>query len=148
VPAKILYPEDPHPTDNIEHNKALVRRLYEECLTTGNLTLLPELLSPDFTGNRGEKGPAEFAATVNTLRAGFPDVVFVVEDLIAEGDRVAARWSFTATHAGPFAGQPASHRRVTQTANVIYQVMDGKLSRAWLQADRLGLLEQITAPAS
>lgn len=126
-----------------EHNKQLVRRLYEDCFNTGNLDLLPELLAADFLGSRGERGPAEFAQTVKGLRAGFPDVYFEIEDLIAEDDRVAARWLFRATHLGSFAGVAATGRRVTQTANVIYEVREGKLSRAWLQADRLGLLQQI-----
>ncbi len=126
-----------------DKNKALVRRLYEDCFNTGNLVVLHELLGEDFIGSRGEKGPAEFAATLATLRKGFPDVHFVVEDLFAEGDRVAARWSFRATHQGPFAGVAASHAPVTQTAIAIYRVSDGKLRQAWLQADRLGLLQQL-----
>jgi steroid delta-isomerase-like uncharacterized protein len=126
-----------------EHGKQLVRRLYEDCMNTGRLELLEELLTPDFAGSRGEKGPAEFSATVANLRQAFPDVHFVLEDVFAEGDRVAARWFFTGTHQGPFAGVVPSQRTVRQTANVIYQVRDGKLAQAWLQADRLGLLQQI-----
>ncbi|MFD2270741.1 ester cyclase [Undibacterium arcticum] len=126
-------------------NKLLVRRLYEDCINPGNLDLLTELIADDFIGSRGEKGPSEFANTIAALRNGFPDVQFEVEDLIAEGDRVAARWKFQATHSGPFAGVAASQVQVTQTANVIYQIRDGKITRAWLQVDRLGLLQQIGA---
>ena len=132
-------------TSQLDSNKQLVRRLYEDCLNTGKTELLTELLADDFIGSRGEKGPAEFAHTVAMLRDGFPDLKFQVEDLIAEDDRVAARWSMQATHTGPFVGFAASGKPVTQTAIVIYRVRDGKITRAWLQSDRLGVMQQIGA---
>ncbi|MBI3530449.1 MAG: ester cyclase [Betaproteobacteria bacterium] len=128
-----------------EKNKRLVRRLYEDCINPGKVELLAQLIADDFVGGRGEKGPSEFANTIVALRNGFPDIQFDLEDLIAEGDRVAVRWKFQATHMGPFAGFPPSQKQVTQTAIVIYQVRDGKIIRAWLQPDRLGLLQQIGA---
>lgn len=130
-------------TQTQDKNKLLVRRLYEECFNAGKPELLHELMGEDFIGSRGEQGPAEFAATLGGLHQGFPDVRFTVEDLFAEGDRVACRWSFQASHQGPFAGVAASHAQVTQTGIAIYHVRDGKLRQAWLQADRLGLLQQI-----
>lgn len=132
-------------THLIENNKLLIRRLYEDCINRGNLGLLTELIADDFVGSPGAQGAAEFAKGVTAVRNGFPDVLFEVEDLIAEGDRVAVRWTFRATHGGPFAGKPASHARVTQTGNVFFQIRDGKIARAWVQVDRLGLLQQIGA---
>jgi predicted ester cyclase len=79
------------------------------------------------------------------VKIAFPNVHFTVEDLIAEGGRVAARWQMEGTNLGPFAGFPASERRARQTAIVIYQISDAKIVRAWLQNDRLGLLQQIGA---
>ncbi|SFH71909.1 conserved hypothetical protein, steroid delta-isomerase-related [Collimonas sp. OK307] len=135
-------------THVIENNKLLIRRLYENCINRGNLALLTELIADDFVGSPGAQGAAEFAKGIATIRYGFPDVQFEVEDLIAEGDRVAVRWSFRGTHGGPFAGRAASHAQVTQTANVIFQIRDGKIARAWVQVDRLGLLQQIGALAA
>ncbi|SDY47749.1 Predicted ester cyclase [Collimonas sp. OK242] len=132
-------------THVIENNKLLIRRLYEDCINQGKLGLLTELVADDFVGSPGEQGAAEFARGIAAVRTGFPDVQFELEDLIAEGDRVAVRWRFQATHGGPFAGRVASHARVTQTANVIFQIRDGKIARAWVQVDRLGLLQQIGA---
>ena len=134
-------------TQTLENNKLLVRRLYEDCINPGKVELLAQLLADDFVGSRGEKGPSEFANTIVALRKGFPDIRFELEDLIAEGDRVAVRWKFQATHMGAFVGVPPSRKQVTQTAIVIYQVREGKLIQAWLQADRLGLLQQIGALA-
>lgn len=126
-----------------DENKSLVRRLYEECINTGDLDLLGELIADDFIVSPGEKGLVEFAQSIGAVRSGFPDVQFEIDDLFAEGDRVAVRWTFHATHSGDFAGLKESNARVTQTGNVIYQIGHGKITRAWLQVDRLGLLQQI-----
>lgn len=130
-------------TTQTEENKRLIRRLYDECINPGRLELLDELLSSDFIASPGETGAAEFANVIAAVRRGFPDVIFEVDDLIAEGDRVAVRWTFHGTHQGTFASVPASQAKVTQTANIIYRVADGKITRAWVQVDRLGLLQQI-----
>lgn len=132
-------------SETLKNNKQLVRRLYEDCINPGKVELLAQYIADDFVGSPGDKGPAEFISTIVALRTGFPDVRFEIEDLIAEGDRVALRWKFQATHMGAFVGVPPSRKRVTQTGTVIYQVRDGKLIRAWIQVDRLGLLQQMEA---
>lgn len=132
-------------TYTIEQNKQLVRRLYEDCFNPGNLELVAQLLADDFVGSRGERGPSEFTNAIVALRKGFPDIHFEIEDLIAEGDQVVVRWKFQATHTGPFAGIAPSRKQVLQTALVMYKFRDGKITHAWQQVDRLGLLQQIGA---
>lgn len=127
----------------LEIHKLLVRQLYEACINQGNSELLHKLLTKDFVGGNGELGPTEFSNTISKIRAAFPDVHFEVEDLIAEGDRVVARWQFQATHLGAFAGVPPTGKRVTQVGIAIYQCLNGQISHAWVQVDRLGLLQQI-----
>jgi predicted ester cyclase len=124
-------------------NKALVKTLYEDCINGRDLDRLEALIAPDFVGARGERGPREFRATIEAVLTGFPGVRFEVHDLIGEDDRVAARWTFRAVHGGRFAGIKPSLAEVTQEGNVIYQIRDGRIVRAWLQADRLGVLQQI-----
>lgn len=126
-----------------ESNKRLVESLYYDCLNTGRLERLGELVHAEFVGARGERGPDGFTETVARVRLGFPDIRFVLEDVIAERDRVVARWKMEGTHLGSFNGFPASHKRVQQSAIVIYQIKDDKITRAWLQPDSLGLLQQI-----
>lgn len=125
-------------------NKKLVRALYD-FINARKLDDMQALIAPDFKGPRGERGPAEFRANIETVLTGFPGVRFELHDLFAEGDRVAVRWTFRAPHEGRFAGMQATHALVTQEGNVIYQVWNGKIERAWLQADRLGVLQQIGA---
>jgi predicted ester cyclase len=130
-------------TTTVDMNKALVRALYEDCINGRDLDRLDTLVGADFVGARGERGPREFRATIEAVLTGFPGVRFDVHDLIGEEDRVAARWTFRAVHGGRFAGIKPSLAEVTQEGNVIYQIRDGQIVRAWLQADRLGVLQQI-----
>ena len=96
-------------------------------------------------GPNGERGPAGFAATFQDLRCGFPDITFTIEDLLAERDRVAVRWRWNATHAGQFRSFAATNRHVANTGIAIYELRDGRVTRAWLETDRLGALQQIGA---
>jgi steroid delta-isomerase-like uncharacterized protein len=128
---------------SLEANKQVVRKIYEDCINHGAMDLLPLLISDDYVGIRGERGASAFANTVTSLRQGFPDIRFTIEDLIAEGDRVTVRWKWQGTHTGVFNGIPASQKQVTNDGIVIYQLAGGKIVRAWLQTDRLGVLQEI-----
>ncbi|MES2149237.1 MAG: ester cyclase [Pseudomonadota bacterium] len=130
-------------TNSNEENKRLVRRLYEASSNTSDPQVVSELFSADFIASPGELDLAGFLQSTAAVHSGFPDVQFVIDDLFGEGDRVAVRWTFQGTHRGDFAGAKASGVRVTQTGNVIYQLRAGKICRAWLQVDRLGLLQQV-----
>jgi steroid delta-isomerase-like uncharacterized protein len=112
-----------------EDNKRIVRRLYEDCINPGRLELLAQFVSEEYTGPRGDKGPAAFARNIESLRRGFPDIRFSVEDLVAEGDRVAVRWRWRGTHSGDFNGIPASGKPVANDGTVLYQFNDGKVVR-------------------
>ena len=84
---------------SVEENKALVRREQEELWNhTGNLDVAMELFAPEQVESARQEA-ADF-------RGGFPDVVSTIEDLIAEGDKVVARWRSRATHRGEYAGVP------------------------------------------
>lgn len=136
------------PTQSAVSHKEIVRGLYEDFINPGRLEALDQLVAADYEGPDAARGPSAFRANIAGLRAGFPDIRFKVEDLIAEGDRVVVRWSWVATHTGPFRGIPPTNKRVTNTGIAIYQFRDGKIIRNWLETDRLGALQQIgAAPA-
>lgn len=130
-------------------NKQVIRRLYEDCINPGQLDLVGPLVSDDYVGPRGERGPSGFTATLTSLRTGFPDIHFTIDDLIAEADKVTIRWTGHATHGGTFVGPygtfPATGKRLTNTGIAIYQFTDHKIVRTWLESDRLGALQQIGA---
>lgn len=131
-------------TQTPEKNKEIVRKLYQDCLNKRNFELLKEFIAEDYAGIRGEKGPAGFTETVQSIIQAFPDIRWTIEDLIEAEDKVVVRWSWQGTHEGTFRGfLQASHKKVTDHAIVIYQFRDHKIIKAWIESDRLGFLQQI-----
>ncbi|OAI31834.1 hypothetical protein A1351_00360 [Methylosinus sp. R-45379] len=123
----------------------LVEGLYADCLNKRQLDRLDEYLAPGFVGANGENGPEGFRRTIERMVTAFPDLQFEIEDLFAADDKVCLRWRFRAAQLGPLAGVAATGKMVVQEGIAIYHASDGKLSRAWLQVDRLGVLQQIGA---
>jgi len=124
-------------------NKEVVRFLYETILNSRKFELLGDVISPDYVGVDGGKGVEGFSNTVSSVIAGFPDIKWTIDDITSGTDKVIVRWHWTGTHTGSFRGLPASHKQVTDHAIVIYQLKDGKITQAWMQGDRLGVLTQI-----
>jgi predicted ester cyclase len=73
----------------------------------------------------------------------FPDFHITVDEMIAEGDKVAARWTATLTHEGEFMGIPPTGVQATISGMVIYRFADGKIVEIWHIGDSLGLLQQL-----
>jgi predicted ester cyclase len=129
----------PHPMP-----KTVVDDLFAECFNQGDLSVADQLVSPDFTGPAG-KGPEGFKALISPLRQGFPDLRFIIRDMVAEGSRVVVRWTSQGTHRGMFAGTAPTGRQVFNEGIGIYRVEKGKIVESWSQVDRLGVLQQIGA---
>jgi steroid delta-isomerase-like uncharacterized protein len=79
------------------------------------------------------------------MRAGFPDIQWTLEELIAEGDKVAARFTMRGTHNGPFFGVPPTGKKIAVKAMNFYRITNGKIVEEHGQPDLLGLLQQIGA---
>lgn len=77
--------------------------------------------------------------------AAFPDSHVVIDDLIAEGDKVVKRWTSRGTHQGVFAGIPATGKQVSFTGTTTYRVGGGKIVEAWWSYDLFGMLQQLGA---
>ncbi len=121
-----------------EENKALVRREQEELWNhTGNLEAADELFGP----NQVEAARQEAA----DFRRGFPDVVSTIEDLIAEGDKVVARWRSRATHRGEYMGVSPTGREVEFTGISVYRIEGGRIAEDWANFDDLGMMRQLGA---
>jgi steroid delta-isomerase-like uncharacterized protein len=121
---------------SVEENKALVRREQDELWNqTGNLDAAEELFAPE----QAEAAKQE----ASDFRRGFPDVVSTIEDLIAEGDRVAARWSARATHQGEYVGVPPTGKEVEFTGISVYRIEGGRIAESWTVEDQVGLMRQI-----
>jgi steroid delta-isomerase-like uncharacterized protein len=135
----------PHAT---EQNKATVRRFIREVFEQGREAAVDELLTPDFVGHTwGPSGAGTdgLKAALARLSGALADTRFVVEDEIAEGDRVAVRLTASARQVGEFMGAPASGRSYEIGEIHIFRLRDGRIAEHWHQFDRIGMLQQLGA---
>jgi steroid delta-isomerase-like uncharacterized protein len=112
-----------------EQNKRMVRRFLTEVCNKGNIALIDELFAYDWIGHappKEFKGPAELKQFVAAQHRAFPDLELIVEDQIAEGDKVTTRWTARVTHLGEFQGIPPTGRKVTMTGISIYRIANNK----------------------
>jgi steroid delta-isomerase-like uncharacterized protein len=128
--------------------KAVIRR-WVEAWNAQDLDAAEELLAPEFVRHDANLpdvvGPqAERQYVADTLIA-FPDLHFGIEQLITEGDLVAARYLVQGTHQGEFLGIPGTGRQVIIQAVESYRLAGGKLAEQWVVMDALGLLQQLGA---
>jgi steroid delta-isomerase-like uncharacterized protein len=130
-----------------EENKALIQRFVEEAFNEGNLEVAGAVYAPDFVSHEpaGPVGrdPEYVKQFVGTYRGAFPDGRTTVEDVIAEGDRVAYRWSFRGTHQGELMGIPPTGEEVTITGITVDRISGGKIEEEWNNFDQLGVLRQL-----
>jgi steroid delta-isomerase-like uncharacterized protein len=135
---------------SVEENKAIARRVYEafnQAISTGSWASLDELLTVDVVDHSPapgqEPGREGIKKIFEAFRTAFPDLHFHVEDMIAEGDKVASRISTHGTHQGDFQGIPSTGKPVTQTGIDILRLAGGKVVERWGEFDNLGLLQQL-----
>ncbi|MFD5568111.1 ester cyclase [Streptomyces cadmiisoli] len=127
-----------------------VRRYFEVIAAEGELPPLNDLMAEHYRDHQpGDErdilGMDQVRRELEMWRAAF-DFEFSVEDLIAQDDRVCARWFWTGTHKGDFLGIPADGRKVSMTGTTVFRCGgDGKLAEGWWEYDRLGLMAQLGA---
>lgn len=130
-------------------NEQLVRKFFEVVWNCKNSEAIHQLLSPDCVAyglpdpDAVLRGPAEFEALHRAFCHAFPDVSIRVEDVIAAGDRVAARWRFTGTHLGDGLGFPATGRTVSLDGATIGIIREGRIVEAWNMMDMGRLFEAL-----
>jgi predicted ester cyclase len=130
-----------------EQNKAVVRRVFEELNKQNYLVLLEEFCARDYVWHSAPPGISPDLAGTKQLHTAlftaFPDLHWVVDDLIAEGDKVVARLTVHGTHQGEFMGMPPSGKVVTYTGIAICRFAGSKAVEYWSSVDLLGLLQQL-----
>ena len=130
-----------------EENKAIVTRFYET-LDRHDLDALGEICSPDFrfnfTGAPSMDFPA-FRQFISGFHAAFPDLRHNLEELIAEGDKVAVRLLLSGSHRGVFQGLPPTGKEIAVTGMGIFRIVNGKVVENSPLADSLGMLQQLGA---
>ena len=131
-----------------EENKALVRLFDEEFWNKGNLAAADELMTAGATivlPGMGQVDLTQLKAFAASLRGAFPDWFSTTDELMAEGARVAERWTGRGTHQGEFQGIAPTGRQITVPGFVFYRVASGKITEFRGLFDGLALMQQLGA---
>lgn len=99
----------------------------------------------DHAAGSGEKDRSQYRDDCAAIVDAFPDLHISCDEVIAQGDKVAKRFTATATHTGPFLGLPASGRPISIRGMYMYRIRDGRICEQWRVADMLGLMQQVGA---
>ena len=131
-----------------EQNKTMVRRLFDELWNKGNLPVADELIAPTYTHHDAStpdvgRGPESEKKRVTLDRTAYPDLRLTIEDIIAEGETVVARWSCRGTHKGDLSGIAPSGKKFTISGVSIARFASGKIVEGWVNWDALGLMQQL-----
>ncbi|MBI3761607.1 MAG: ester cyclase [Chloroflexi bacterium] len=129
-------------------NKDLVRSFVEEIFNKSNLAVLDQFVTADIADHKppfpglppGIEGSRQVFAA---FHAAFPDARVTIEDMVAEGDRIVWRWTFSGTNQGSLMGMPPTGKPVTFTGIDIFRMADGKIVERWANEDDLGMMQQL-----
>ena len=130
-----------------EESKAIVRRFWD-VWEEGNIDLVDELLAPDYVNHTPATpdqptGPEGVKGVVAMFRSAIPNLRVVVEDMIAEGDKVAVRYTLEGTHEGELFGIPPTGQRLSIKSIAVERVSDGKIREHWRVTDSLDMMQQL-----
>ncbi len=122
--------------------------MQEDVWNEGNLDAIDELLAEDFVQHSPWKeselhGREEFKRQVEEFHSAFPDLEGTVDEVIADGDRVANRFTMRATHEGEFMGVEPTGKSVELQGTIFAHVEDGKIAERWVVDDIYGFLKQL-----
>jgi steroid delta-isomerase-like uncharacterized protein len=130
----------------IDDNKALVRRFIDEIFVQGRKDAVDELLADDFVAHTWPSTghpKDDLKGAIDRTSGALSDPSFTIDDMIAEGDRVAVRLTTGATQVGTFMGMPASHKRYSIEEIHVFRIDGGKVVEHWHQFDQMGMMKQL-----
>ncbi len=131
-----------------EANKNVVRRLFEEVWNKGNLNVTDELFASTYVHHDAStpdlgRGPESEKKRATLYRTAFPDLRLTIEDILAEGETVMARWSCRGTHKGDLSGIAPTGKPFTISGVSIARFAGGKMVEGYVNWDALGLMQQL-----
>ena len=136
-----------------EENKEIVRRWFEEVWNKGRADAIDEMFDENGIAHglsddpsNPIKGPTNFKPFHAVFRDAFPNMMIVIEDMVAEGDKVAARCSVSGKHEGDFRGRAATQSPVEFTGMTIVRIGNGKIVEAWNNFDFMTMNKQLGDP--
>lgn len=131
---------------SVKKNKEAVRRVIEEAFNKGNLAVVDGVMSTEYVyhSSLGDaKGPDGFKKTVNMFRTAFPDIHSTIEDIVAEGDKVATRATLRGTHRGEFMGIAPTDKKINVAVSGLIRFAGEKEVEAWGNMDMLTFYQQL-----
>jgi len=133
----------------IETNIATVRRMIDQVYNARQIDLIDEFFTDDLVshiaGIPPEVLPAKVGEGIKNSLDTYPDFNLHLDDVIAAGDQVAARWTMTGTYQGEFMGIPATGKQVTHQGATFYRLVGARIAEVWFYADNLDLMRQLGA---
>ena len=133
-----------------EENKELLRRWFDEVWNKGRAEAIEEMFDENGIAHglsddpsNPIKGPRDYRPFYEVFRHAFPNIIIVIEDMVAEGDKVAARCSVRGKHEGDFRGRSATQSPVEITGMTIVRIDNGKIVEAWNNFDFMALHKQV-----
>lgn len=133
-----------------EENKTIIRRLVEEIWNRRNPNIADELIAQSYINHDPAspefgRGPEAYKRHFQMYATAFPDLRFLIDSMVSEGDLVATRWTATGTHKGRLNELTPTGNSVAVTGMTIARVSGGKVHETWAQWDALGLMRQLGA---
>jgi len=127
---------------SLEENKAIIRR-FIEAFNRHDLSSIDELLDPDFVDHTHKTGREGLKQLFGMAFKAFPDWHESIEEIIAEGDKVWVRLTYTGTHTGEFMGIAPTGKTLTTEMVDIYRIVDGKHVEGRFIVDQLDFLKEL-----
>ena len=132
----------------LTENKLIAQRYLEEVFTKGNVAVVDDIAAVNFVSHdpaaggeiQGIEGFKQFVTAAHTI---FPDLTFTIENMVAEGNIVAVRWTMRSQHEGEGLGLPATDRPVTVVGANFFRIVDGKIEEDWVTLDTLRLVNDL-----
>ena len=129
-------------------NKALIQRFYDEVLHKRQFEYIDQVVSPSHslhvpTVSGGAVGPEVYKQQWVLFITAFPDLRFTIDEMIAEGEKVACAWTMTGTHLGEFQGIAATGKKISVDGVTIHHVTNGKIMDSYGSLDMWGMMQQL-----
>jgi predicted ester cyclase len=122
------------------HNKALIQRVYDDILNQGQFDLIDTLYDVPLRES--------LKCSLAAIRTAFPDVEWMVQDIIAEADKVVSCWSAQGTHLGAWRGIAPTHKQAQWDGMTISYLTNERITHEWVNWNRMDLYQQLVgAPA-
>lgn len=128
-------------------NKTVISLFVEEVINQGRLERANDLVAQDFVEldplpgqKQGREGLKEI---IEAIRTAFPDIHWVLDEMIAEDNKVASRFTWRGTHRGSFLGIPPTNRNIVVKGVVIDRLEAGKMADSRILMDTMGMMQQL-----